>query len=102
MTSQQENRTKQLEDELRKLGKNANIAWRESSSPESRGFVFGQINGVTVTVTPGGLVNKPAVRSYHPPRYPTPVVAAASADELWSRQKARDDVNLEVARARRT
>jgi hypothetical protein len=79
MTSQQDARIKELENELTKRGENEKIGWQQSNSPESSGFLFGEVNGVTVTVTPGGLINIPAVRTYHPPKYPTPVVAAACA-----------------------
>jgi hypothetical protein len=49
-----------------------------------------------------GLISIPAVRSYHPPKYPTPVIAAASATELWARQKKRDDARPDLAKSRRT
>lgn len=102
MTSQQDQRIKEFENEVRKQGKNAEIDWKESDSPESRGFVFGDFEGVTLTVSPQGLVNIPAVRTYHPPKYPTPVIAAATATELWEKQKARDDAQPETAKNRRT
>jgi len=53
-------------------------------------------------VCPNGLISIPAVRTYYPPKYPTPVVAAASANELWARQKARDDAQPDLAKSRRT
>ena len=49
-----------------------------------------------------GLISIPAVRTYHPPRYPTPMIAAALATELWTKQKARDDANLDLAKSRST
>ena len=102
MTTQQQEMTQRLAVELHSRGKRSAIDWKESNAPESRGFLFGEVDGVTVTVTPSGLVNVPAVRTYHPPKYSTPVVAAASAGELWAKQKKRDDANLELARTRRT
>jgi hypothetical protein len=95
MTGQQDARIKEFETELRKRGENAKIDWRESGSPASRGFLFCDFMGVTLTLSPKGLMNIRAVRSYHPPKYPTPVIAAASAVELWERQKTRDDANPE-------
>jgi hypothetical protein len=52
-------------------------------------------------VTPIGLVNIPAVRTYHPPKYPTPIIAAG-AGELWAKQRTRDEANSELAKNRRT
>ena len=102
MTSEQCEMIRQLEDELRKRGKPVKVDWVESTAAESRGFIFGLLNGVTLTVAPNGLMNIPSVRSYHPPRYPSPVVAAACADELWAKQKRRDDANPELAKSRKT
>jgi hypothetical protein len=102
MTEKQRMYARQLEDELKKRGHNEQIEWTESNASNSRGFLFGEVQGVTVTIAPHGLVNIPAVRSYHPPKYPTPVIAAACAGELWSRQKARDEANVNLARSRRT
>jgi hypothetical protein len=102
MTSQQSDMTRRLSDELVRQGENGRVDWRESENQLTRGFLFGEVAGVTVTVAPTGLVNIPAVRTYHPPEYPTPVNAAASAGELWAKQKVRDDTNPELARSRRT
>jgi len=102
MTDRQRTYARQLQDELKRRGHNGQIEWTESSAPDSRAFVFGEVQGVTVTITPHGSVNIPAVRTYHPPKYPTPVIAAACAGELWSRQNARDDANVNLARSRRT
>ena len=102
MTLQQQEMITRLENELKRLGKSTDLSWKLSNNPESRGFLFGQVSGVTVTVTPEGLMNIPSVRTYHPPQYPTPVIAASVADELWNKQKARDDSDLEKARSRRT
>jgi hypothetical protein len=66
------------------------------------GFSLGEVQGVTVTIASHGLVNIPAVRTYHPPKYPTPIIAAACAGELWSKQKARDEASVDLARSRRT
>src|ERR1035441_5853872 len=62
-TSQQDNIIKAFENEVRKRGENAEIDWKESNRPESRGFLFGDFRGITLTVSPGGLMNIPAVRS---------------------------------------
>jgi hypothetical protein len=102
VTHQQDEITSRFLEELVRRGHDGRIDWNESDAPESRNFLFGEVEGVTVTVTPGGLINIPAVRTYHPPKYPTPVIAAASARELWAKLKARDDVNLELAKTRQT
>ena len=102
MTSQQQERIRQLEIELKNRGKAGGLVWRRSSGSVSRDFIFSELRGVTVTCSPNGLLNIPAVRSYHPPKYPTPVVAAACADELWAKQNARDVANPEKARTYRT
>jgi hypothetical protein len=52
----------------------------------------------TLTVSPVGLMNIPGVCSWHPPKYPNHVIAAASAKELWAGQKARDDAHPEKAK----
>jgi len=101
MTSQQDDRIKEYENEVRKRGGNAAMAWKESNSPESHGVLFADVDGVTLVIYPNGLISVPAVCSYHPPKYPTPVVAAASAKELWARQKARDDAHPEKAKKRK-
>ena len=74
MTSQQDYRIKEFEREVRKRGESAGLDWKESSSSESNRFLFGEFKGVTLTVSPDGLINIPAVRSYHPPEYPSPDV----------------------------
>jgi hypothetical protein len=103
MTSEQDHYIKQFESEVRKRGENPDLNWKESNSPESRGALFGDFQGVTLMVYPSnGLISIPAVRTYHPPKYPTPVIAAASAKDLWARQKRRDDGNLDLARSRTT
>jgi len=93
---------KEFESEAVKLGKNPKVDWNESYAPESRGCLFGEFYGVTLMVYPNGLINVPSVRSYHPPKYPTPASAAAAADELWAKQKARDDANLQRAKQWKT
>ena len=102
MTSQQDDRIKEFEIEVKKRGGNAVMDWKESHSPESRGILFADVDGVTLMVYSDGLISIPAVRTYHPPRYPTPIIAAALATELWAGQKARDDANLDLAKSRRT
>jgi hypothetical protein len=102
MTRQQERRINELEKEMKKRGNNMTPAWKESESHESHGVIFAALDGVTIVVAANGLVNIPAVRSYKGPQYPTPVIAAASAKELWAKQKARDDANHASARVRRT
>ena len=102
MTSQQDDIIKEYESEVRKRSGNAVRDWKESNSPESRGVLFGDVDGVTLVVYPNGLISIPAVRTYSLPKYPTPVVAAASAKELWETQKARDDAHPEKAKARTT
>lgn len=102
MTNLQNERIKQYESEAKRRGGNAVTDWRESNSPESRGVVFGDVDGITLVVYPNGLISIPAVRTYHPPNYPTPVIAAASAKELWARQKVRDDAQPNLAKSRRT
>jgi len=102
MTSQQRDRIKEFESEARTRGENAEVDWKESNSPESRGVLFGDSNGVTLVVYPNGLISIPAVRTYHPPRYSTPAIAAALATELWAKQEARDDANPYLATSRKT
>ena len=102
MTSQQDQKIKEFENKVRKRSENAETCWKESSSRESRGVLFAEVDGVTLMVYPNGLISIPAVRTYHPPKYPTPVVAAASAKELWVGQKARDDASPRSAKIRRT
>jgi len=102
MTALQDARIKEFKDEVRKRGGNAVPNWKESNSPESRGILFADVDGVTLMVYLDGLISIPAVRTYHPPRYPTPIIAAALATELWTRQKARDDANRGLAKSRVT
>lgn len=101
MTNEQSDFARQLQDELARRG-HGPVEWTESKAPETRGFLFGEVHGVTVTIAPHGLVNIPAVRTYHPPKYPTPVIAAACAGELWAKQKAHDDADIDLARKRKT
>ena len=102
MTSEQKKRIKEFESAAEKRGANAALDWKESLHPESLGVLFAEADGVTLMLYPNGLISIPAVRTYHPPKYPTPIVAAACAKELWARQKARDDANPVLARTRRT
>ncbi len=92
MTIEQAERIKEFEIEAESRGENPAIDWKESNSPESLGCLFGDFNGVTLMVYPKGLINVPAVCSYHPPKYPTPIIAAVSAKELWGRQRTRDEL----------
>ncbi len=102
MTSLQDARVKEFESEVKKRGGNTMLDWKESTSPESRGILFTDADGVTLMVYHDGLISIPAVRTYHPPRYPTPIIAAVLATELWTKQKARDEANPELARSRAT
>jgi hypothetical protein len=102
VTSQQDDRIKEFENEVKKRGGIAVINWKESHSPESRCILFADVDGVTLMVYSDGLISIPAVRTYHPPIYPTPIIAAALATELWAGQKARDEANLDLAKSRRT
>lgn len=102
MTSLQDDRVKEYESEVNKRGGSAVTDWRESNSVESRGVLFGEVDGITLVVYPNGLISIPAVRTYHPPNYPTPVIAAASAKELWAGQKVRDDADPSKAKERST
>lgn len=101
MTREQNYYSTQLQEELAKRG-HAPVEWVESKADVSRGLLFSELDGVTVTIAPNGLLHVSAVRTYHPPKYPTPVIAAACAGELWARQKARDDAGIELARSRST
>ena len=102
MTTQQEARIKEFQNKLVEQGRTATIDWTESDLPESRCILFAEVDGITLMVYPDGLISIPAVRTYHPPRYPTPIIAAASTRELWTRQKARDDSRPGTARIRKT
>jgi hypothetical protein len=102
MTSLQDARIKEFEIELKTRGRNAVVNWNESNSSESRGILFAEVDGITLMVYDDGLISIPAVRTYHPPEYPTPIIAATLATELWAGQKARDDANLDLAKSRRT
>ena len=61
MTSQQDDRIKEFENEVRKRGGNAVIDWKESNSPENRGILFADVDGVTPMVYLDGLISIPAV-----------------------------------------
>lgn len=102
MTSEQKIRIEEFEREVIKRGSDADLTWEESRNDLTYGFLFGNFGGVTLTISPKGLISIPAVRSYHPPSYPTPAIAAASAKELWEKQKKRDEADLETARSRST
>lgn len=43
MTGQQDYRIKEFESEVRKRDENVEVDWKESSSPESRGVLFGEV-----------------------------------------------------------
>jgi hypothetical protein len=100
MSSQQDDSIKEFENEVRKRGGNPKIDWKESSSAESRGVLFGDFEGVTLMVYPGGLVNIPARCSWSFCGY-TLITAAASAKELWAEQKERDDADRKRVRESR-
>jgi hypothetical protein len=102
MTSHQNGTIKDFEIEAAKQCATVVLDWKESCSPESRGVLFADADGVTLVVYPNGLISIPAVRTYHPPKYSTPITAAASATELWARQKTRDQANPLLARTRTT
>ena len=102
MTSLQDDRVKEYESEVNKRGGSAVTDWRESNSVESRGVLFGEVDGITLMVYDDGLISIPAVRTYHPPDYPTPIIAATLATELWAKQKARDNSNPDLSKSRRT
>jgi hypothetical protein len=72
MTSLQDARIKEFEIELKTRGRSAVVNWKESNSPESRGILFVEVDGITLMVYDDGLISTPAVRTYHPPDYPTP------------------------------
>jgi hypothetical protein len=101
MTGQQGDTIKEYENEVRKRGGNAILDWRESNSPESRGILFADANGVTLMIYSDGLINIPAVRSWDPKKH-YHVTAAACAKELWLRQKIRDDADRNTAKQRHT
>ena len=79
MTKKQEDRTKEYESERRSRRESANVNWKESNQPESHGVLFADVDGVSLMVYTDGLISIPAVRSYHPPKYATPMLAALSA-----------------------
>jgi hypothetical protein len=101
MTSQQSDAIKEYESELRKRGGNATLDWKQSNSPGSRGILFADVDGITLMIYSDGLINIPAVRSWDPKKY-YHITAAACANELWSRQKTRDDAGRITAKQRRT
>jgi hypothetical protein len=96
---QQSDTVKEYESEVRKRGGSPVRDWKESTSPESRGAFFEDVDGVTLMVYPEGLISIPARCSWSLEKY-THVTAAACAKELWARQKRRDDANPEKARNR--
>jgi len=99
MTSQQSDTIKEYENEVRKRGGNPALDWKESNSPESRGVLFADVDGVTLMIYTDGLINIPARCSWSFDKY-THITAAACAKELWTRQKRRDDANPEAAKKR--
>ena len=103
MTTLQDARIKEFESRAERTQvRNIAVNWKGGNSTESRGILFADVDGVTLMVYSDGLISIPAVRTYHPPRYPTPIIAAALATELWAKQKARDDSNIVLAKSRRT
>jgi hypothetical protein len=102
MNSLQSDRIKEFETEIKNRGRSSATDWKESNSSESRGVLFADVDAVTLMVYRDGVISIPAVRSYHPPKYPTPIIAAALATVLWSKQKARDDANRDLAKSRVT
>jgi len=88
----------EFEGELRKLGQDAKIDWKESNKEVSRGCRFANFKGVTLMVFPEGLISIPAVCSY---TAPSPAVAATTAKERFDRQNARDTPYPEKARNRK-
>jgi hypothetical protein len=102
MNSLQRDRIQEFETEVKNRGGHAATGWKESDAPESHGILFAEVDGITLMLYLDGLISIPAVRTYHPPRYSTPVIAAALATELWAKQKARDDAKPELAKSRRT
>jgi hypothetical protein len=99
MTSQQNDTIKEYENEVRKRGGNPALDWKESNSPESRGVLFANVDGVTLMIYADGLMNIPARCSWSFDKY-THVTAAACAKELWTRQKRRDGANPRAAKKR--
>src|ERR1700733_9653629 len=101
MTSLQVDRIREFENELRKRNGSTVMDCKESNSPESRGVLFADADGLTLVIYSSGLISIPSVCSYHPPKYPTPIIAAVLAKELWTKQKARDDAHPEKAQRRK-
>ena len=99
MTSQQSDAVREYESEVRRRGGNPALDWRESNSPESRGVLFADVDGVTLMIYPNGLINIPAVCSWNIKKY-YHVTAAACAKEQWTRQKRQDDKKPEAAKKR--
>lgn len=66
MTSLQDDRIKEYQNEVKKRGGNAVANWKESNSPESRGVLFADVDGVTLVVYPNGLISIPAVTGSGP------------------------------------
>jgi hypothetical protein len=88
MTSQQTGTIREFEIETKKRGVSAELDWKESNVPESQGVLFADADGITLVVYSNGLISVPAVRTYHPHKYPTPIMAAAFATVLWAEQRA--------------
>ncbi len=102
MTSLQDATVKEFEREVKKRGRSYVMDWKESTCTESYGILFAAADCVTLMVYHDGLISIPAVRTYHPPEYPTPIIAAAGATELWAKQRARDEANPDLAKSRTT
>ncbi len=82
----QEATIKEFENEVRTRGGNPLVDWKPSSDSLSKDVLFGDFRGVTLMIYPDGKMNVPAVCSYKI----SDVVAAATAKELWDKQRARD------------
>ena len=93
MNSAQKKAIEKLRTELLSRRKTA-----ESPPIESDGFVFTEVEGVTVLIGDRGGYRIPAVRTYRQ----SPLEAAAIAKELFDAQWERDRENLEEASERVT
>jgi len=85
VTSQQGDRIKEFETEVRKRNGNAVIDWKESNSPESRGVLFAEVEGVTLVVYPNGLSPRDCEQlrerlSLFPPPHPALVTGPTASD----------------------
>ena len=95
MTPEQMKKLKQLEVELRKVFAGQ---WKLPIRGERDGYVFTEVEGVTVLITrksynPRGGYKLPAIRTYSEKVAPTSLDAAVRAKEFFERQsKARDCV----------